>query len=330
MRQSIGGTSMDASTPADVFRPVEYRRERSALDNVPLALLGIFAGLSLLVYLDIPGWIFIVVGLGFIARALARLVLPARPILTLSPAGIAFHLRFLKDTLVPWHEVKDVAPLDLTGPHGPPDRYPDVTALLISNEFYERHLLPKYRRWEKPVARTLYFLIGPTWLRTKELPGEEWELMFRPKGALMQMALPHPMLWFRIDPKDLRDPVEARWKAFREWRGTSVPTTKTQPPRGPAHVYGKWSPKLTRWQAVLIIVPLIGILAVLTNTMGLWDTPGLRAARAERAAKIQRVEERRREQQRYTDEFKRSNEAAEERERQSRESAREMNRMMMR
>jgi hypothetical protein len=324
---------MDA-TPADVFRPVEYRRERSALDNVPLALLGIFAGLSLLVYLDLPsdlpGWIFILVGLGFIARALARLAFPARPILTLSPAGIAFHLRFLNNTLVPWHEVKDVAALDLTGPHGPPDRYPDVTALLISNEFYERHLLPKYRRWEKPLARTLYFLIGPTWqIRATALPGEEWELMFRPKGALMQMALPHPMLWFRIDPKDLRDPVEARWKAFRDRRGTSVPTTKAQPPRGAALVYGKWSPKLTRWQAVLIVVPLIGILAVLTNAIGVWDTPGLRAARDERAARIRRVEERRREQERYRDEFKRSNEAAEERERQSRERAREMNRMMM-
>lgn len=232
-----------------------------------------------------PGWIGVFIGIGWIAFALYRHAVPAKPQLMLSPAGISCHLPFLKKALIPWHEVLDVGPLDLTGPHGPPNRFPDITAVVISNAFYEQHILPK-RRFA---------------------PGRGWENMFRPKGALMQMALP-PCTWFKINPRDIREPVEARWKAFRDRRerATSVPMTKAEPPRGPAQAYGTWSPRLTPWQAVQFILPLIGILAVLAHAVGVWDTASLRAAREESAEKVRRLQEQRREAERIREILERS------------------------
>jgi hypothetical protein len=323
---------MDAGA-TDVSRIIEYGRGKRTMDKLPWALLGVLVGLAMIVYVDTrfpAAWIMVLLALGFIAYALARHLFPARPMLTLSPAGISFHLAYLKDALIPWHEVQEVADFDLTGPHGPPNRYPEITAVLMSQNFYERHLLPKRRTTPKDFEGLLDVLVTSRLMMTSL--GAGWDDVFRPKGALMQMALAHPN-WFKIGPKDIREPVEARWKAFRERRGpaTSVPSTnartKAEPPRGGAQVYGASSLKLSPWQAVLCIVPLIGILAVVTNAMELWDTPGLRAAREDVAKESRSLEQARKESQRIRDDFKRSNEAAAERERQSRELEREMNRI---
>ena len=312
----------------DVSRTIEYGLGRRTMDKVPWALLGILVGLAMLVYIDphsLAAWVLVLVALGFIVYVLARHWFPARPVMTLSPAGISLHLVFLKGALIPWHEVQDVADFDLTGPHGPPWRYPDVTTVLMSQDFYERHIVPK-RRIAPTDYETLIYFIAPRYMTL----GAGWDDVFRPKGTLMQMALPHPV-WFKIHPKDIRAPVEARWKAFRDRReaATSVPSIKAAPPHGPAQVYGMSSLRLSPWRAVLYIVPLLGILAVATNAMELWDTPGLRAAREDVAKELRRHEEARKESQRLRDDMKRSNDAAAERERQSRELEREMNERMM-
>ena len=39
---------------------------------------------------------------------------------------------------------------------------------------------------------------------------------------------------------------------------------------------------MSAWEAVKIVVPLIGIAVVLANLLGLWATPGQTAAREER------------------------------------------------
>ena len=276
---------MDADA-ADLSRTVEYSRDRHTMDTIPLGLLGILAGLAFLVYIDprptgretmppgLPGGILVLIGLGYIAYALARNRFPAKPMLKLSPAGIWCHSALIKDALIPWHEVQDVADFDLTGPHGPPHRYPDVTAVLVSQDFYQRHLLPKQRYSPSRFEWLLVFFLPHS--RTISL-GAGWDDIFVPKGSLMQMALAHP-IWFKIEAKDIREPVEARWKAFRDRREptTSVPRTnsrtatsrtKAEPSREPAQVYGKWLPRLTPWKAVQYIVPLIGILAVLTHAL---------------------------------------------------------------
>lgn len=128
-------------------------------------------------------------GVGWIAFALYRHFNPARPILTLSPAGISYHVPWLKDLTIPWHEIQAVDALERGGGPGIiPNRFDDTTVVLISTEFDERNIL---------VRRTL-------------LAGRGWYEMFIPKGSLMQMVLHFGL--FSIPPQDIREPAEIKWE----------------------------------------------------------------------------------------------------------------------
>jgi hypothetical protein len=256
---------------ADVFRTVVYSRDKWTMSRVPLALLLGLAGLVLVVFLDprppdrrsvilflfhmadgligpwysrmpaapgnVLGMAMIIGAIGWIGFAVFRHFRPARPILTLSPAGISFHISWLKDLLIPWHEVQAVDALE-TAAHGSfPQRFPDTTVVVVSDGFYRQHILPK-----RPF-----------------LAGRFWKQVFWPKRESMQMVLHHGL--FSIGPKDIREPVEARWKAFRG-APPSMP-----PDAGPAlqahQVYGAWSIDGSLWQTATFVVPLVGIAAVL-------------------------------------------------------------------
>jgi hypothetical protein len=86
-----------------------------------------------------------------------------------------------------------------------------------------------------------------------------WDALFVPKGALVQILMPYQ--WFCIDPKHIREPVEARWQAFRGVR-PSPPSAGDPIPQTP-RVYGVWSIDGSLWQAITFLVPLIGIVAIL-------------------------------------------------------------------
>lgn len=265
---------------ADIFQTVEYSRDKWTMNKVPLALLLCLAGLVFVIYADprppdsrsvflfafhiidgligpsysrdpgMPGNVFgralILGAVGWIGFALYRHFRPARPILMLSPAGLSFHVSWLKDLLIPWHEIRGVDGLEITGAHGPPNRFPETTVVLVSKEFYEQHILPKRS-----------FLSGRFWKHT-----------FLPKGASMQMVLPH--WWFSIDSKDIREPLEARWKAFR----SEPPSDAGAIPRAPTvegrQVYGAWSIDGSVWQTTALLVPLIGIVIILVDSTGIW------------------------------------------------------------
>ena len=185
------------------------------------------------------GWIFVIGGLGWIAFALYRHFSPARPILTLSPEGISYCTPGL-NLVIPWHEIQAVAALERGGGPGViPNRFDDTTVVLISPEFYERNILPR---------RTL-------------LAGSGWDEMFIPKGASMQMVLHFGL--FSIPPKDIREPIDRRWKAFRTERSFdpgAIPADR--------RVYGAWSIDGSLWQATKFLVPLIGIVAILVDSTG--------------------------------------------------------------
>jgi hypothetical protein len=187
------------------------------------------------------GWIFVMGGIGWIAFALYRHCKPARPILTLSPSGISYHVSWLKNLVIPWHEVQAVAALERGGGPGIiPNRFDDTTVVLISTEFYERHIL----------ARRTF------------LAGRGWHEMFIPKGSSMQMVLHFDL--FSIPPKDIREPVDLRWKVFRAERALDARTA----PAGRL-VYGAWSFDGSLWQATKFLVPLIGIVVILVDSTGL-------------------------------------------------------------
>jgi hypothetical protein len=202
--------------------------------------------------------------------------------------------------------------------------------VLISSAFYERHILPKQTFtnasfWENVFRpRIVQGVQGPGAMRiiaetlidtgsVTDLEGGG-DVTIGSPGTLIQVALHH--LLFHVEAKDIREPIEARWKAFRDRQASvssaksSVPTTVAAKapatPAGPALVYGAWSWKLSPWRASLYVVPLAGILAIVTNQLGIWDTPGLRAAREERMEKAQKMEADRQERERIREELSKS------------------------
>jgi hypothetical protein len=141
-----------------------------------------------------------------------------------------------------------------------------VTVVLVSKQFHDQR-----------VSVPSFFLRGPGW-RTN----------FIPKDSLVQVALHHDLV--SVEPRSLREAVEARWLAFRDQPGeTSVPSVAvgrenaTAPPKRPAAratpeivvvAMGENPKTVSRWQVVASTVFLIGIAAMLANLVGLWDLPG--------------------------------------------------------
>ena len=205
------------------------------------------------------GWMLVAGGIGWFTHALYRHLRPARPVLMLSPAGIAFHAAWLRDHFIPWHEVRGVEALETMPASGIPYRYQDLTVVVISREFYETYILPK-RGFLMGPGRELVELL----LSRHHFGG--WDEVFWPKGSAMgssmQMVLHHEL--FSIPPKQVREPVEARWKAFRNERPSSLPVARSIP--GSREIYGAWSIDGSLWQAIQFLVPLIGIIAILVGS----------------------------------------------------------------
>ena len=190
-------------------------------------------------------WMIIIGSIGWIAFALYRHFVPARPLLTLSPAGIAHHGGWMKGLLIPWHEIQGVDGLEVVGPSGYPLRNDKITVVLVSRAFYERHILS----------------------RRPFMPVPNWDRLFTPKGELVQVLLPYE--WFSIEPWHIREPVEARWKAFRDAQTSSVPPVDGSNPQT-RQVYGSWAIGGSLWQAATFLVPLLGIVALLASATSLW------------------------------------------------------------
>ncbi len=164
-------------------------------------------------------------------------------------------------------------------------------------------------------------------IRSFLLRGPGWKANFIPKGALVQVALHHELV--SVDPASLRDAVEARWLAFRDQ--PAVPPTRTSVPRivramtarstGAAPTtnvvaMGDDPKSMSTWEAIKIIVPLIGIAAVLTNLAGLWELPGQSEERTARAKAREVREYWQESNRRMKEEWKKRD--AEEKERQKR------------
>jgi hypothetical protein len=185
------------------------------------------------------GWMLFYLGLGWIAFAIFRHIYPARPIVMLSPAGISFHRPWLQNLFIPWQDVHGVGPIDISDTMGAGATNPNVIVVVIEKVFYDQHIAPKRRFFEPPGT----------------------EFMFRPKGALMQMALNSTEV--AVDPEEYRLPIEARWTAFRDQPRSSAPEANSRP--GTSLVYGRWSMDGTWWQAVQFLAPLIAMVAVVLH-----------------------------------------------------------------
>ena len=280
----------------DVDRTLEYGSDAAVVRLLPSGLLLIFLGLLIRILSDpAPIWTTIAValcvafGTCLVALALWRRIHHGRPLFRLSPEGIDYRIPWLKALHIPWSEIRGIDTIDVEARYWSfwdfrygfqviPDRkvvnYPNVTVVLVSQQFYDRR-------------------IGVPPLL---LPGPGWRASFIPKDGLVQVALHHDLV--SIEPRPLRDAVEARWIAFRDRPGkTSVPavavgqgnaTAASRPAVGHAAVetaataMGENPKAVSRWQAMASSVLLIGIAILLANLAGWWDLPGQNEVRQAR------------------------------------------------
>lgn len=274
---------MNAPSP-DVHQILEYRADQAIASLMPWALVLCLMGLVMLIYPDrgmvsdaIAGWVLLLAGVGGTAFALHRGAVPGKPQLVLSPQGLSLRIGSVKQVLIPWHEIQAVDTIDFKVWNWASRlplrvRFRDCTAVLVSKAFYDTHM---------HVASA--FMRGPT-----------WESLFRPHGEQMHVALHHEQ--FSVQSGDLRDAIEQRWRAFRD---RPVPAPHQNVARRisvPARAAIITSP----WSVVKIAVPILGILVVLANAMGVWQTRGqqeARIAQAERAKEERRAQEQRKQEQ---------------------------------
>jgi hypothetical protein len=115
------------------------------------------------------------------------------PIAVLSPSGIALDIEWVKNFLIPWHEVKAVEKIDVRVPtKGWYKTYKDVTAVVVSKRFYDRvvHI-------DNAILR-----------------GPGWDHNFIDSGDTVQIALSHAVL--PASAVEIFAAVDTRWKAFRD------------------------------------------------------------------------------------------------------------------
>jgi hypothetical protein len=125
--------------------------------------------------------------------ALFRVLVPGKPMLLLSPAGLRIHIEWVKDIDIPWREVRDVRTIDIAGRvRGRRLLFPGVTTVVVSRAFYDRH-----------IHVDSWFLRGPG-----------WDMNFIRGDGTVQVALHHEIL--PTTAEELRAAVEVRWRAFRE------------------------------------------------------------------------------------------------------------------
>jgi hypothetical protein len=184
----------------DVHEPLRYGRGKMnrkwlALGVLLLAIGAVFAHIrpgSFTIYDWFMTAFSIALGAFMTLYALFRTLFPGKPLLELSPAGLRLHIEWVKDVLIPWHEVRGVETIDVTGRvRGQTVYLPGVTAVLVSRPFYDRHIHVN------------------SWL----LRGPGWDTNFIPKDSMVQIALHHQAL--PVGAQELRAAVEARWRAFR-------------------------------------------------------------------------------------------------------------------
>jgi hypothetical protein len=287
---------------ADINQTLEYRGTTTIVRLLPTGLLMIFLGLLIPTFVELDGktagiyfgaGLCLVLGVGLSAFTLWRRWNHGKPVFTLSPDGIRYRIPLIKQVLIPWREIQGVDTIDIEAGNW---SILWATDSLRYNTFILRNvtviLLPK-RFYEQQLHINSFLLRGPA-----------WKANFIPKGELMQMALHHE--YVSVEPRALREAVEARWRAFREKPAatarTSVPsvmkpanaakTAASHPvPTSGVVAMGEDPKSLSRWEATKIIALLIGIAIVSANLAGLWQTPG-GAEKSEARAKA-------REQQKY-------------------------------
>jgi len=270
--------SPDVTNPR---RTLAYSSSRFLLSAVWLPLWMVLICLLILRFgepkLAFPGVLGIVACLVWIGYIAKEVWLTSSASLVLSTEGLRY--RAVSGTVVPWREVRQIEVLDHTFSHGRSKvTLASGTVVFVSRAFYDRAL---------HIAS--FFARGPL-----------WSDKFVDRGDLRGIVIAPE--FFSIPPDELHQAISVRWKAFRggsEWSLSDMPVTGTgvasPAPRGGTSL-------MTPWETIKLALPLAGILVVLANFAGLWETTYQRQRRETRER--YEAEERKRQEERKADQDK--------------------------
>ncbi len=187
----------------DVNRTLAYGGQKMGKSSLRLGLLAL-AVCGVLIWLgpDVAlDWLIAGIGIA-LGAALAiyggvKWLAPPTPALVISPKGIRQYIDFVKTVDIPWHEVRGVDSIDISGKVGRDVHHlTNVTVVLVTRAFYDRHIH-----------------VGSWFMR-----GPAWHMLYVPKndtmGDMVQVALHHQVV--EASAAELREAVEWRWKAFRD------------------------------------------------------------------------------------------------------------------
>jgi hypothetical protein len=260
-----------------LHRTLAYRFDKTLVESLPFALFLLLLGLSALAFIEdraakliFPCAIVIATGGGLLLFGLCRRVVPSKPLLTLSPAGILFRVPWVKEFLIPWREIQAVTVRDVSALY-PSLKYRrrvhfhDVTAVRVSKAFYDRK-----------IHVTSFFLRGPGWSNT-----------FFEDGDHVDVALHHEL--FSIPADELRNAVLARWHAFGGRDGAPeaivMPAVAARRARTPLFTWPKLPEGVVAaGRVVCITLFAAGIVFALSNLLGVWEADYQREARSKRKA----------------------------------------------
>ena len=257
----------------DIHQTLEYRSAAAIVRLLPTGLLLIFLSLLIVALVVEPEreeiWTYVgagislIIGTVLVGFTLWRRVDSGKPLFTLAPDGIRYRIPLIKEVLIPWHVIEGVDTVDIEGGYwtiswlrqNPTWDYErlvacNVTVILLPKQFYDQRIF-----------------VGSMLLR-----GPGWKMNFIPKGSQVQMALHHEFV--SVDPRALREAVEARWLAFRDRPDAESARASAAAPTAQAVAMGDNPKTISRWQITQIVVLLIGIAVVSANLAGLWQFSG--------------------------------------------------------
>lgn len=245
---------------SDPNRTIEYRQDFTYI--LAFSMGAVVVGLLVLTFTDTwqkirdVGWVLAALGLLGIAWVLWRMLFAGSLLLRLSPQGIDWYSG-TREVRIPWGEVRgiDTASFQvrMAGKRSrfsgrrvsSVEDYRDITMVLVSQEFHDRHVDP-----------------GSAFLR-----GPYWQAFVRRHGDGMAIALHHES--YGVTPGEVRMPIETRWLAFRDREAPPAPGDDRFG-RG-ALKFGGASNLVSLRGVAFVGVPLAISLVLAANLLGTWE-----------------------------------------------------------
>jgi hypothetical protein len=200
-------TEGETSRPIDVQRTLQYQSHVFTRTLIWMPIVCLAIGLWVLLYgsvhdrLQWQPWLGLFLGIGWLIYAFVRLVIPAPPMLVLSPEGMIW--RNGSSRLIPWHAVKDVTVIDhvITGYRGYTQTIENVTVVWVSRSFYNSRIF-----------------------RSILIRGPFAGKAYVHKDNATGIVILHEMIG--VSPQPLRQEIIARWQKFGSpGARTSVPSS---------------------------------------------------------------------------------------------------------